>query len=437
VSYREFINRLDEEGELVRITEETSSKFEITAAMAALGTRPVLFERVRDSDLPVAGNLFATRRLVARSLGWAPEEIIPRMREAVARPSEPEIVDSGPCQEVVVDDVDLDRLPILFHYPKDGGRYVTSGVTLIRDEELGHNAAFHRLMQVGKDVFTARVVPRHTHEILARHGGEMRVAVCVGNAANVLLAGATTVRLEDDELGIASAIEPLKVVKATLSDTLVPADCEVVLEGAISLNERGPEGPFVDLTGTYDVVRQEPLFKVERVTHRRDAIWHGLTGGGPEHMVLMGMPREPTIFEAVSQVVDCAGVHLTSGGRGWLHAVIQIRKRSEDDPRKAIEAAMRGHGSCKHVFVVDEDIDPEDPERMEFAMATRFQADRDLHTFPGVKGSSLDPSADQETRETCKAGFDLTKPLGDDSGYRRAALPEVDVERILRGIEWS
>lgn len=98
---------------------------------------------------------------------------------------------------------------------------------------------------------------------------------------------------------------------------------------------------------------------------------------------------------------------------------------------------MRGHGSCKHVFVVDEDIDPEDPERMEFAMATRFQADRDLHTFPGVKGSSLDPSADQETRETCKAGFDLTKPLGDDSGYRRAALPEVDVERILRGIEWS
>jgi UbiD family decarboxylase len=260
------------------------------------------------------------------------------------------------------------------------------------------------------------------------------VAVCVGNAPNVLLAGATTVALEDDELGIANAIAPLRVVKATLSDTLVPADCEFVLEGTLTLNERREEGPFVDLTGTYDVVREEPLFRLERVTHREGAIWQALTGGGPEHKVLMGMPREPTIHDEVSRVVECTGVHLTDGGRGWLHAVVQIRKKAEDDPRKAIEAAIRGHGSCKHVFVVDDDIDPEDPEQVEFALATRFQADRDLYTFPGSRGSSLDPSADQETRETCKAGFDLTKPLGDDSGYRRAEPPDVDVERILRAI---
>ncbi len=433
LSFRGFIEQLDREGALVRVKEKVSSRFDVTAAMAALGTRPVLFENVSDSPFPIAGNLFTTRGQVAHSLGWEPQEIIPRMREAIAHPSEPEVVDTAPCQEVIEDTVDLDRLPILFHYPKDGGRYVTSGVTLIRDEEYGHNAAFHRLMQVGKDRCTARVLPRHTHQILERHGGEMRVAVCVGNGANVLLAGATSVRLEDDELGIANAIAPLQVVKATLSDTLVPADCEVVLEGTLSLNERGEEGPFVDLTGTYDVVRQEPVFTVERITRQRDPIWHALTGGGPEHKVLMGMPREPTIFDAVSQVVDCRNVHLTAGGRGWLHAVVQIRKASEDDPRKAIEAAMKGHTSCKHVFVVDEDIDPEDPEQIEFALATRFQADRDLYTYPGSKGSSLDPSADQDTRETCKAGFDLTRPLGDDSSYRRAALPEADVERILRG----
>jgi UbiD family decarboxylase len=123
----------------------------------------------------------------------------------------------------------------------------------------------------------------------------------------------------------------------------------------------------------------------------------------------MGLPREPTIFREVSRVCECRDVHLTPGGCSWLHAVVSIRKRDPEDGRRAIEAAFRGHTSLKHVWVVDEDIDPRDPREVEWAMATRFQGDRGM-VVRRERGSSLDPSADPETAVTTKVGFDLTIP---------------------------
>ena len=128
----------------------------------------------------------------------------------------------------------------------------------------------------------------------------------------------------------------------------------------------------------------------------------------------MGMPREPTIWKEVSKVCECKDVHITPGGCSWLHATVKIKKNGPDDGKKAINAEFEGHKSMTHVFVVDEDIDITDPSEIEWAMATRFQGDKNIHTFPGSKGSSLDPSADPNTRETCKVGFDLTIPWGKD-----------------------
>jgi UbiD family decarboxylase len=141
----------------------------------------------------------------------------------------------------------------------------------------------------------------------------------------------------------------------------------------------------------------------------------------------MGTPREPTIYREVSKVCDCADVFITPGGASWLHAIVKIRKRQEVDGRKAIEAAFRGHTSLKHVLIVDEDIDLTDPMDVEWAFATRFQGDRGLVIKAGETGSSLDPSADPETRKTTKVGFDATKPLevkGKD--FNKAKFPEVD-----------
>ncbi len=240
---------------------------------------------------------------------------------------------------------------------------------------------------------------------------ELDIAICIGNAPNVLAAAATSVEIGVDELEIANALEPLPVVRAKTVDLLVPAEAEFVLEGRVYLDRLHDEGPFVDLTGTYDVVRQEPVFELHAITHRRDAIWQALLPGALEHKLLMGMPREPTIFRKVNEVTRCLDVNISPGGCSWLHAIVQIDKQGEDDGLRAIQAAFAGHRSCKHVFVVDPDIDIYDPLAVEWALATRFQAGRQMVVLDKEPGSSLDPSAEPGTHLTSKVGFDLTKPL--------------------------
>jgi UbiD family decarboxylase len=192
------------------------------------------------------------------------------------------------------------------------------------------------------------------------------------------------------------------------------------------------------------VVRQQPVIEIDCLTHRRSPIYHALLPGGLEHKLLMGLPREPTIFQAVSQVVDCQAVSITPGGMSWLHAVVQIAKRSPDDGHLAIEAAFRGHGSLKHVVVVDDDVDPFDPTAVEWAIATRVQADRDLLIFEDQPSSSLDPSAHlipgQKAR-SAKMGVDATIPWNDRGGrflcqaerdsFRKVRYEEVDLSHYL------
>ena len=147
----------------------------------------------------------------------------------------------------------------------------------------------------------------------------------------------------------------------------------------------------------------------------------------------MGMPREPTIFRKVNEVVRCLDVNVNPGGCSWLHAIVQIDKQSEDDGRKAIRAAFAGHRSCKHVFVVDNDIDIYDPQQVEWAMATRFQGDTDMIVMPREAGSSLDPSAEMDSHLTTKIGFDLTKPLVTrGKNFEKVPFPEVELDKFLR-----
>ena len=188
------------------------------------------------------------------------------------------------------------------------------------------------------------------------------------------------------------------------------------------------EGPFVDLTETYDIVRKQPTMQITAVHHRRDPIWHVLLPGGLEHKILMGMPREPTIFNEVNRVAECCGVNITPGGCSWLHAVVAIRKKSEDDGKKAIEAAFKGHKSLKHVVIVDDDIDIYDSNSVEWAIATRVQADKSVVIKTGERGSSLDPSADPHTYATTKMGIDATKPLvAHGKNYEKAKWEKVDI----------
>lgn len=430
---REFLERVPP----LRVSRPVSPHLEAAGLLKALDGQPVLLEQVVGSALPVAGNIYATKEAVARYLGVEPRGLIERMVAAIDGPTPPQVLQQGqaPCQEeeLAGDAVDLDRLPLLFHCGNDGGRYISSGVVVATSPTFGQNVDFHRMMQIDRNRLSVRVVAgRHFHRFL-EEGRRIPVAVCIGNGAAAMLAAATSVELGRNELEIANSLEPLRVTPARTFDALIPADCEVVLEGTVDIEDRADEGPFVDLTGTYDTVRSEPVLTVSRVTLRRDAIWQALLPGGLEHRVMMGTPREPTIFREVGRAgVRCLDVHINPGGCCWMHAIVQIDKRQAGDGRRALEAAFAGHGSLKHAFVVDDDIDIYDPSAVEWAMATRFQGDRDLLVVGRQVGSSLDPSAEPGSHLTHKMGFDLTKPLGEEGRpFERAAFPQLDPREYL------
>ncbi len=433
MSFRTCIQKLEAQGQLIKVTEPISKEYEIAGVLKKQEPAPVLFENVCESGFRVIGNLFCGKGPFADYLGLQPSAIIATLSQAIDRRSPCQVVKTAPCQEVVISNPDLDDLPMLRHCAGDGGHYISSGVCIIKHPRYGQNADFHRCMQFSKTELAVRVVRSRHFDLFLQDLQALDVAICIGNPPNVLAAAATSVDLGIDELEIANALEPLTVVRAKTADMLVPAEAEFVLEGTVYLDRRHAEGPFVDLTETQDIVRQEPVFVVKTITHRQDAIWQALLPGALEHKLLMGMPREPTIFKEVNKAVKCLDVNVSPGGCSWLHAIVQIEKQNEDDGRKAIEAAFAGHRSCKHIYVVDNDIDIYNPLEVEWAMATRFQGDTDLIVKTRAPGSSLDPSAEPEAHLTTRVGFDLTKPLNaKGKKFEKTPFPEVDVNRFVK-----
>ncbi|MFQ6078974.1 MAG: UbiD family decarboxylase domain-containing protein, partial [Thermodesulfobacteriota bacterium] len=278
----------------------------------------------------------------------------------------------------------------------------------------------------GKDKVVIRILPRDFHEYLER--GNKEFAICIGNPMSVLVASAVSVELGRSELDIANALAEISLIE--LDGHKVP-ESEIVMIAEMT-GETHDEGPFLDLTETPDIVRKQQVARIKKIFAKKDPIYHALLPGGLEHKTLMGMPREPTIFREVNKVCECKDVLITPGGCSWLHAAVSIKKKNPDDGKKAIEAAFKGHKSLKHVFVVDEDVNIHDPNEIEWAMATRFQGDKDIVT-KREKGSSLDPSSDLETRETTKIGFDLTIPSDrEPEGFKKPELPvRLDLEDYL------
>jgi len=430
---RDYLEGLDEKGLLKKIDVEVSKKLEISGILKEMEPTPLMFNNVKESDFRVVGNVFCTKDVIASYFNVTPSDLIPMLSRAILESSEPEVIKDAPCQEIIEPNVDLDKIPILYHCDRDGGNYISSAVVVTKDPDYGQNLDFHRAMQFSKDKFATRIVRGRNFHTFLEKNGEVEVAFCVGNTPNVLIAGATSVEIGFDELKIANALEPLSLVKARSVDLLIPAEAEFILEGKVILEEKHAEGPFVDLTETYDVIREEPVFEVKKITHRKDAIWQALLPGALEHKILMGMPREPTIFNKVNETgVKCLDVNISPGGSSWLHAIVQIDKKFEDDGRKAIEGTFAGHTSCKHAFIVDKDINIYNPLAVEWAMATRFQGDIRMVIKDKEPGSSLDPSAEPGTKLTTKIGFDLTKPLVvKGKSFEIANFPKVDLDKYF------
>ncbi len=410
--------------EVVTVGEHVNREYEITKHLLANPHNPVYFENLDGYE--AVGNLWSTRDRIASALKTNKKDLVIRILEAIRHPKDIEAADQAGFLQNQSEDFDLRDSPIPKYYPNDAGRYITSGVW-VAEWEGKRNLSFHRTLILDGKRGVARVVPRHLYHMYRSAldaGQELRVAICIGLDPWNLIAGGTSVEYGRDEMTIASSLthmcrgESLKAAR-TRGGLTVPAEAEYVLEGRLTA-EKHKEGPFVDAVGTYDKIRDEPVVVIERVYHRDEPIFHSILSGGDEHLMFMGMPREPLIHEAVSQSVPhVAGVRLTEGGCMWLHGVVAIRKQHEGDAKNAIMAAFGAHTSMKKVIVVDEDVDVYDDRSIEWAMATRFQADRGIVVLHGARGSSLDPSAGEMTS---KLGIDATKPLSGGKGYERATI---------------
>ena len=414
MSFRGFLDELKGKGLLKEVQEPISPVLEV--ANRSIGAGPILFQNVNDNRCCL--NILGSRPLLAKALGIPQEEMVKYLSDieyedrGLIRE-----VNSSPFQEVILEP-ELSKLPILTYFEGDGGPYITSAVVVSCYKD--HiNACVHRLMVLGKDRLAARLVPgRHTHMLCQKamgNGEKVPVAIAIGVDPLVLIAASTRVP-PNMEFHYASALRGGPVELVNLENGVPVPHAEIVLEGYIT-NELAQEGPFVDITGTRDLVRQEPVIQLTRMMTREDPIYHGIVPGGGEHKMLMGVPYESLIFKAASKVASVKDVLLTDGGCCYFHAVVQIEKQTEMDARRVIDAALEADRSLKHVLVVDTDIDIHDPTDLEYAIATRFRGDEDAIMYPGVHGSTLDPRSVNGI--TTKVGIDATARLDKLWKYER------------------
>lgn len=400
------------------------------------GTSATLFPSPDGHPVPVLAGLLGERSWMAEALGVAPGELLERFERATREPVGWEEVDGpAPCQEVVHRDVDLTALlPVPTHNEHDHGPYVTAGLLVTRRPGTEvQNVAIHRLQVSGPDRLGALLLPRHTlafHADAEARGEDLDVAVVIGNDPITMLASQAIVPVDHDELEISGALRgaPLPVTRCTTHDVRVPAESEIVVEGRLLAGVREPEGPFGEFPQYYGPRDDRHVIAVDAVTTRREPIFHTIVGGGGEHLLLGAVPREASFLSHLRRSFPAVrDLDLSRGGTCRYHLAVQI-EGAPGEAKNVILGALAVHYDVKHVVVVDTDVDVHDPTEVEWAVATRFQADRDLVVVPRAQGSKLDPSTDGGVG--AKMGLDATVPHDAEPGdFTRIRVPgQADVD---------
>jgi 2,5-furandicarboxylate decarboxylase 1 len=428
---RSWLALLAGRGELRTLSSEISADQDVAAVLEhADGRYAVRFDSVRGSRFPLVGNTIGSRAHVALAMGCRPAEVIGRLATAIAAPRPCAWLDAGLAPVLAVRDDGteggdlLSDLPLPVQHEHDGGRYLTSAVVVARDPRTGQaNLSINRLQATGPRELRALMLPGRLHAIFAaceQAGTDLPVAICVGVDPLLLLASQAPPSPGLDDLAVASALypRPLEVTAIPEVDVPVPAHAEIVLTGSFQAGRRAEEGPFGEYPRTYGPGGPAPVLELAARYRREDPIAQTILSGGREHFLLGGLPREARLAQALSTAgVDVAALRLTEGGSCRMHAVIAVRSPRPGTAQHAAMAAFTSVTTLKHVVIVDEDVDAFDSEQVEWAIATRTQADRDLLVIPRTLGSSLDPSAEGST--TAKLVIDATVPPGRHDRHAR------------------
>ncbi len=398
------------------------------AAVVEGNPKAVLFRDVGPEHAELVASVTASRARLAHAFGVPPETLRAELsrRLTVA----PRLVDvdreEAPVQAVVLtgDDADLTKLPVHLQHGYDGAPFISASIDYAVDRLTGlTNVGIRRLMlrgrrETGIDLHTPSDL-KAIYEAAVGRGERLPISFVVG--AHPIDYVASMMRLPGDELGLVSSLRdaPVAVVKGVTNDVRVPADAEYVLEGYI--DERGfvePEGPYGEFLGYYGGVKNNPIFHLTAITHRRDPLFQTASISGrllatTDTAQLGALRSEVIIWNALQTAVrEPRAVYATASSGGNYNVRIQMRQRVPGEAQNAISAVFGCLANVKNVFVVDPDIDIFSDAEMDWALATRFQADRDLVVHRGMRALPLDPSLDPGKRTGAKAGFDLTVAFG-------------------------
>ncbi len=450
-SMRDWLEVLKNDGLLKTVSREVNLEYELAGlGKKADGKYALLFNNPSGNAIPVVNGLASTRGMFAKAIGVPEEKLVNAVSAAQASPRDCVLIEKSkaPVKEVIELNVDLGKLPIPVHHEKDGGPYITAGVLISKDPDTGAgNLSIHRLHVLGPNKLGILILPRHLshfHRTAEENGKPLDVAIAIGLDPILLLASQAIAPLGFDEYTLASALydQPLELVKGETVDLAVPAHAEIVLEGRLLPKVRELEGPFGEYPKYYGPQSPKPVIELTAITARKNPIYHTIVPATMEHMLLGAIPREGGMLQVIRGAVPNAlAVHLTPGGTCRYHAVIAIDKQNEGEAKNAMFAAFASSQEVKRVVVVDKDVDIFDPIDVEWAIATRFQAGRDLVVVERALGNKLDPSSDEGISD--KLGIDATVPLDADPfrferiripGEKNLALDEyIDKEKNMEG----
>lgn len=444
-SIRAVLSAFERSGDLHYVDRPVDPRFELGAVLSLRAHGPTQFFRnVVGYHLPVVGNLLNTREKIARSLDIPLDQLQELLIAAVERGIPPELVERSPVYDVVHGSpVDVPAiLPVPTWFERERGPYITAGVIVAKDLESGRrNVSIARLRVEGGERLMAGIAPTHHLAELMRkaqaRGRPLEIAVAIGNHPAVLLGSQIYSYLGHDEYEVAGGLlgEPLRLMRCHTVDLEVPAECEIVVEATLHADERIDEGPVSEFPGFYVNYGQGHGVRVRAIARRADAIYQAIMPGyQPEHCLLGGTAIAATLCRALRNVIPAVRrVTLTDGGMGRLHAIITMHKPRRGEGKRAVLLALGQVNLLKLVIVVDDDIDPDDWRQVEWALAARMRAERDIMVIPGVKADRCEPLEDDLT--VAKLGIVATSQPGDGEPGAKSELarpPREILERVRR-----
>ncbi len=456
LSLRSWLTHLARTGRLATITREVDLKHELAAIAKKLdGKKAAMFLNASGHRIPVVSGFMSKRSWIAEAMGVESQMLLQRFREAAEKPLPSKLIEAcdAPCQQIVHDsDIDLHALlPIPTHSEHDNGPYITAGLVIARNPKTGvQNVSINRIQVHAADQMAILMLPRHLfafYQAAEAAGEALDVAIAIGVDPLTMLASQAITPIDHDELEIAGALHgaPLPVVKCVTSDLHVPASAEIVIEGRILPRVRVPEGPFGEFPKYYSSKEAREVIQVSAVTHVREPIFHTIVPAEMEHLLLGAIPREATLLSHLQRShPGVKDVELSVGGVCRYHLWVQFDKKREGEAKNVILSAFGAHYDLKQVVIVDTDVDVHDPAEIEWAIATRFQANRDLVVVEGAQGSILDPSTTVGVPEgapahlqgiSAKMGLDATRPVVYSAHtFTRVRIPgedRVDLDALL------